>query len=340
MKYLVKYCLTKNRIQSLYFFAVIFFIISFLLGVSLGGTKLPFLKIFDALKNGFQSSAEASILGYVRLPRTIAALACGAALSVSGAVIQGVLANRLAAPSIIGVNSGAALAVNVCIAFGILGGWQLSFFAFIGAFFVVILLSAIAKKWGASRGTVILIGVAMNSILGAISDAITTIIPEISVIGNDFKVGDFSSVTYKKLIPATIIIIVVIFILCTLHNELEVLTLGDDNSKGLGLNFPLMRTFFLLLTALLAGSAVSLVGLLSFVGLLVPHAVRRIAGTASIHLIILCALYGAGFVCICDTIARTAFSPYEIPVGIVMAFIGAPFFIFLLIRKKGSQEYD
>lgn len=340
MKNLVKYYLMKNRIKVLYFFAFFFFVISFVLGVLLGGTQLTIYEIICAFNKGFTSSPGALILGYVRLPRTIASLVCGAALSVSGAVIQGVLANRLAAPSIIGVNSGAALAVNICIAFGIVGGWQLSLFSFVGAFFVVILLSFFAKLWGASRGTVILIGVAMNSILGAFSDIITTIIPEVSVMSNDFKVGDFSSITYQKLVPAAVVIIVAILSLLTLHNELEVLTLGDDNAQGLGLNSSFMRTIFLLLAALLAGCAVSLAGLLSFVGLLVPHTVRRIGGNTSGHLIVLCALYGAGFVCMCDTIARTVFSPYEIPVGIVMAFIGAPFFIFLLIRKKGTYKYD
>jgi len=97
---------------------------------------------------------------------------------------------------------------------------------------------------------------------------------------------------------------------------------------------------FLLFAAMLAGCAVSLAGLLSFVGLLVPHAVGRIAGRKASTLIGLCALNGAGFVCLCDTIARTAFSPYELPVGIIMAFLGAPFFVFILIKGKGGHARD
>ena len=111
-------------------------------------------------------------------------------------------------------------------------------------------------------------------------------------------------------------------------------------AKGLGLNTSLMRTLFLLFAALLAGCAVSLAGLLSFVGLLVPHTVRRVAGSSSSSLMGLCALYGAGFVCLCDTVARTAFSPYEIPVGIIMAYLGAPFFVFILIKGKGGHSRD
>ena len=146
--------------------------------------------------------------------------------------------------------------------------------------------------------------------------------------------------TYQKLLPAAVVIAVTIAVLFTLSNELDVLTLGEDNARGLGMNTSVMRTLFLLLAALLAGCAVSIAGLLSFVGLIVPHAVRRIAGSKSQHLLGLCALFGAAFVCLCDTIARTAFSPYEIPVGIIMAFLGAPFFVFILIKGKGGHSGD
>ena len=142
----------------------------------------------------------------------------------------------------------------------------------------------------------------------------------------------------SRQISAMLIVAVVIGILQTLHNELDVLTLGEENAKGLGMNTPLMRTLLLLLAALLAGCAVSLAGLLSFVGLLVPHAVRRIAGSKSSHVMGLCAIYGAAFVCLCDTLARTVFAPYEIPVGIIMAYLGAPFFVFILIKGKGGTQ--
>lgn len=340
MKNSVKLSWGHDRIKWLYFFGVLFFVIAAALGIVLGSTPLLLSEIAEAFRDGFNSSAGTRIFAYSRLPRTLASLVCGAALAVSGAVIQGVLANRLASPSIIGVNAGAGLAVTVCTALGIYGGWQLSFFSFIGAFAAVMLVSFGAKHWGASRGTVILIGVAMNSLLGAISDTIITFIPEVSVMSNDFKIGEFSSITYPKLIPATVTILIVIVILSTLHNELDVLTLGEENAQGLGLNTSVMRTLFLLFAALLSGCAVSLAGLLSFVGLLVPHAIRRVAGSKSSDLIGLCAIYGAGFVCLCDTLARTVFAPYEIPVGIIMAYLGAPFFVFILVRGKGEHGRD
>ena len=330
--------LRKNKIAYLYCAALVLLVISMALGVLLGSTRLSLSSAMADIFGGNVDSADARILIYVRLPRVLAALICGMALAMSGAVIQGVLANRLASPSIIGVNAGAGLAVTLCSAFGLIGGWQLSIFSFVGAFATVLLVSIGAKKWGASRGTVILMGVALNALLGAISDTVTTFAPEISVMRNDFKIGDFSAVTYTKVLPAAALILIAILILITLSNDLDVLTLGDENAKGLGLNTGVARVVFLLLSALLAGAAVSVCGLLSFVGLLVPHAVRRIGASESKHLIPLCALFGAGFVTLCDTLARILFAPYELPVGIIMAFLGAPFFIFILLRGKGGHR--
>lgn len=330
--------LRKNRIVYIYAISLAVLLLSVILGILLGSTKISLSDMLGAIVRGDYQSPEARILLYVRLPRVLGSLICGIALAVSGAVIQGVLANRLASPSIIGVNAGAGLAVTLCSAFGIIGGWQLSLFSFLGAFFAVMIVSTGAKKWGASRGTVILLGVALNAFLGAVSDTVKTFIPEVSIISNDFRVGDFSSVTYAKVIPAAVAIIVAVIVLQTFASDLDVLTLGDENAKGLGLNTGVMRIVFLMLSALLAGAAVSVCGLLSFVGLLVPHAVRRIATSEAKHLVPLSALFGAGFVTLCDTLARVVFAPYELPVGIIMAFLGAPFFIFILIQGKGGHR--
>lgn len=341
MKNSAKYFYPKqNRIAFLYVSGVLILLITAFAGIFSGSTSVSLSDMWLAFTEGPAASAGARIFTYVRLPRTIASLLCGGALAVSGAVIQKVLANKLASPSIIGVNSGAGLAVTVATALGIYGGLQLSIFAFIGAFAAVMIVSLGAKKWNASRGTVILIGVAINSLLGAVSDTIVTFVPEVGVMSNDFKVGEFSFVTFQKLIPAAVLISVSLALLLTLHNELHVITLGEDTARSLGMNTSLMRTLFLLLAALLAGCSVSLAGLLSFVGLLVPHAINRITDVPPLHHIGLSALYGSSFVCLCDTVARTAFSPYEIPVGIIMSFFGAPFFIFILIKGKGGHADD
>ena len=330
--------LRKNKIAYIYCIALILLLLSVILGAGIGATKIDLWTSLSEIIKGHTDGSEARILLYVRLPRVLGALVCGMALAVSGAVIQGVLANRLASPSMIGVNAGAGLAVTLCSAFGRIGGWPLSLLSFVGAFATVMVVSLGAKKWGASRGTILLMGIALNAFLGAISDTVTTFKPEVSVMSNDFKIGDFSTVTYAKVLPAAALILISVFFLITLSNELDVLTLGDENAKGLGLNTGVMRVLFLLLSALLAGAAVSVCGLLSFVGLLVPHAVRRMASSEAKHLIPLCALFGAGFVALSDTLARVLFAPYELPVGIIMAFLGAPFFIFILLRGKGGHR--
>lgn len=328
----------NDRYVRLYAAAVFLLLFSAVLGLRLGATEVGFFDALRAIFRGDTYTPEARILLYVRLPRVLACLLCGAALSVSGATIQGVLANRLASPSILGVNAGAGLAVTVASACGILGGWRLSLFAFCGAFFAVLLVSVGAKKWGLSRGSVILMGVALNALLGALSDTVTTFVPEVSVMSNDFKIGDFSAVTYARVAPAAVVILFSIAALMTLSNELDLVTLGDETAQGLGLNTGLMRIIFLILSALLAGAAVSVCGLLSFVGLLVPHAVRRMATSESGHLLPLCAICGAGFVTFCDTLSRWISAPYELPVGIVMSFLGAPFFILILVKGKGGHS--
>ena len=156
----------------------------------------------------------------------------------------------------------------------------------------------------------------------------------------DFRVGGFSAVSYIRLIPAGILIVISLLIVFTLYNELDLMNLGEEMAQGLGLSVKNMRTVFLLLAALLAGASVSFAGLLGFVGLIVPHMMRRIVGSESKKLLPLSALGGAVFVTICDLLARTVFAPYEIPVGVLMAFIGGPFFIWLLLKQKGGRFRD
>jgi len=279
------------------------------------------------------------IFRFVRLPRTLGCLLAGAALAVSGAVIQGVLNNKLASPSIIGVNAGAGLAVTLCCAVGALSGWTIAGSAFLGALISVLLIVFAAEKAGASRTTVILGGVAVNAFLNALSEAVSTLIPEAGMLAGDFRVGGFGSVSYVRLIPAGALICLALLLVFLLHNELDVLTLGEETAQGLGMDVRKIRTLLLILAAMLAGAAVSFAGLLGFVGLIIPHAVRRLAGSESRYLLPLCAMGGAAFVTLCDTAARVAFAPFELPVGILLSVLGGPTFLLLLMKRKGDRAY-
>ena len=279
------------------------------------------------------------IFRFVRLPRTLGCLLAGAALAVSGAVIQGVLSNKLASPSIIGVNAGAGLAVTLCCAWGFLSGWAIAGAAFLGALLSVFLIVFVAEKAGASRTTVILTGVAVNAFLNALAEAVSTLIPEVGMMAGDFRVGGFGAVSQVRLLPAGVLICLALLVVCSLHNELDVLALGEETAQGLGMNVKKTRTLLLGLAAMLAGAAVSFAGLLGFVGLIVPHAVRRMAGSESKVLLPLCAMGGAAFVAFCDTAARVIFAPFELPVGILLSVLGGPFFLLLLLKRKGGRTH-
>lgn len=328
----------KNHKIKLYFLgAVILLLLTFILSGCLGSASMSFEELKNAILGGTET-AYGRIFWYARFPRTIACMLSGAALAVSGAMIQGVLTNKLASPGIIGVNAGAGLAVTICCVMGVFSGWVIAGAAFGGAIAAVLLVAFTAQKIGASRTTVILGGVAVNSCLNAASEALSILIPEAALQAADFRVGGFSAVVYERLLPAGILILLGLMLTMTLTNELDVISLGEDIAQGLGMPVKKMRTLFLGLAALLAGAAVSFSGLLGFVGLIVPHVSRKLIGNENGKLIPFCALCGASFVTLCDLMARTLFSPYEIPVGILMSFIGGPFFLFLLMNRKGGHS--
>jgi len=314
---------------------MIFCLLILFLNLSCGAAGLSFVQLIAAITNGPKDTAG-YIFWYVRFPRTAACLLAGAALACSGCIIQNVLGNKLASPGIIGVNAGAGLFVTVCCALGLLSGWAVAASAFVGALAAAFLVVFISQKTGASRTTVILSGVAVNSILNALSEAVITLVPDAAAMTVDFRVGGFSAVSYTRLIPAGLLILSALVVSFTLCNELDVLALGEETAQGLGLSVKKIRTLFLFLAAMLAGAAVSFSGLLGFVGLIVPHAARRLVGAESKYVLPLCAVGGAGFVAACDLASRLLFVPYELPVGILMSVIGGPCFLLLLFQRKGG----
>lgn len=308
-----------------------------LLSLTLGAVSIPLPQLWQALLAGPGNTAGA-IFWYARLPRTLGCILAGAALACGGWILQNVLGNQLASPSTIGVNAGAGLGITICCALGFLSGWSLSLAAFGGALAAALLVMLLARKTGASRTTVILSGVALNSILNALRDAVTTLVPEAGLLGSDFRVGGFSALSGQRLLPAAVLILAALVLSVLLHNELDLLALGEETAQSLGLCVRKSRRLFLLLAAVLAGAAVSFAGLLSFVGLMVPHMVRRCSGGESKLGLPLCALMGGGLVTVCDLLSRLVFAPFELPVGILISILGGPFFLGLLLQGKGASR--
>ncbi len=310
------------------------------LSIGLGSVRIALHDIINAIIHPDQSDTVYQIIFYVRIPRTLAALLAGGALSVSGFILQSVLNNSLASPNTIGVNAGAGLFVILVSA---LFPSYLQFTpiaAFIGAMMAVFLVYSIAKLTGASRMAVILSGIAVSSFFGAITNTVLTIWPDTAISRTAFAIGGFNGVTMDNIGFSTWFILPSLIIVTILSYDLNLLTLGDDTAKSLGMNTSLFRFLFLTLAALLAGSAISFAGLLGFVGLIVPHASRFLVGSSKRWLVPFTALLGSMFTLFCDLLARVLFAPYEVPVGIIMSFIGGPLFIYLLFKGRQKRIYN
>ena len=291
-------------------------ILAAVFSLCLGNIRFSPMELPGILR-GDAGNVNRSILLYARLPRTLASLFAGAGLAVSGAVLQNVLANRLASPGIIGVNAGAGLGVTLCCGLGVLSGFWVSVSAFAGSLAGILLIFLFSCRFQASRTTVILSGVALNSILNAVCESLTVLDTDLAMLSIDFRVGGFSAVSFTRLLPAAGLIGMGLILLLTMCNELDVLTLGDETAQGVGLKVGRYRMLFLML----------------------PHFVRRFTGNESGKLLPMCALSGAGFVTLCDLASRLLFAPYELPVGILMSVIGGPVFLFLLVRSKGGHGF-
>lgn len=312
-------------------------VLAFCLSLLVGSAQISVLDSVRAWLRGDLSDPGCRILFYVRLPRALAAVLSGAALAVSGVVIQNVLNNALAAPNIIGVNAGAGFAVLLVIALFPSVSGLIPASAFLGALFASLLIYAIAVRTGASRVTITLAGVAISSVFTACSNAVKTFFPDTIYNANAFFVGGFAGVSYRNLSPAWAVILLGLLLALLLSGDMDVLALGDETAQSLGLAVRPVRFILLVTASLLAGGAVSFSGLLGFVGLIVPHILRRFTGARHRVLVPLAALGGAIFVLLCDTLSRTLFAPYEIPVGIVLSLLGGPFFLFLLLTRKGGR---
>ncbi len=309
------------------------FISSFFLSVGNGVVKLSPGEIVKSIF--FKESSNFQIIWNVRIPRTLVAALVGICLSLSGVILQGIMRNSLAGPNIIGVSSGAGLFALIILIIFPQYYYLVPMAAFSGALFATLIVYILAWKEGAQPTRLILAGVAVSSIFSAGSNALMTFFPE-KVSGTiNFMVGGLSAITwldFKMILPYAIIGLISSFFL---PSKLNILALGDEVATGLGLNVEKTRLTFIILSSLLAGSAVSIVGLLGFIGLIVPHMARLLLGSDYRYLFPGTILLGASTLMICDTLSRVLFAPMEIPVGIIMSIIGGPFFLYILRQKEG-----
>ncbi|MFA5658013.1 MAG: iron ABC transporter permease [Oscillospiraceae bacterium] len=330
---------SKFKPHSVIFACFILVILTSVLGICFGAVNLSASELIDGILTGAKTPNGRIVL-YSRLPRVLGTALAGSSLAVSGAIIQSVLGNPLASPNIIGVNSGAGFFTVLCLALFPSAYKLLPAAAFLGAIISVMTVYLIARKTGASKITLVLAGVAIASLFNAGINTVTTFFPD-SLSGiNAFKIGGVTGLTLDRLSPAWAFITIGIIAALLLNHELDILSLGDKTAQSLGMNVRLIRFLLLMISALLAGAAVSFAGLIGFVGLIVPHISRHFVGNESRFLIPVCALSGAAFVTLCDIISRTLFAPYEIALGIVISYIGVPFFIGLLLKKRGGRHSD
>ncbi|WP_288322852.1 iron ABC transporter permease [uncultured Selenomonas sp.] len=318
----------KKRLALLLLFAVLAGG-SILISTAKGTADIPLGEIF-AILGGTRDTAHAQILWNIRLPRTIVAALVGINLSLSGAILQAILRNPLADPHIIGISSGAGLA-GIFIMLVLPGAALLiTPGAFVGAMIAAALIYILAWKDGIRPTRIILAGVAVSAFLGAGISAMMILYSDRVQGALMWMVGGLSARTWPHvdmLLPYTIG--AGLLTLCAAQ-RLNILQLGDDMARGIGLAVERTRILLTALAALLAASAVSVVGLLGFVGLIVPHAARLMIGSDYRFLLPAAALLGVTTLTLSDTAARLLFSPLELPVGIIMAALGAPFFLYLL----------
>lgn len=311
---------------------------AFLFSICVGSVPLSISEVGNVLFAGAEDPVVKGIILFSRLPRSCAAALAGAALAVSGGLIQILLRNPLASPGVIGVNSSAGLAVALICALFPVAQIYTPLIAMVGALLGALLVAGLSQISGASRTTVILSGIAISNLFSAAIDGIVTMVPEAINGITDFRIGGFTTVTLQRLSVPALVIGIGILIALSFTRQLDILSLGSDVAATLGLSVTLVRGLLLIPAAALAGAAVSFSGLIGFVGLIVPHVMRKLLGEESFPLLVGCILGGSAFVLLCDTIARVIFAPFEIPVGIVLSFLGCPFFLWLLFSRKGGRK--
>jgi iron complex transport system permease protein len=327
-----------------------------LLAVSFGSISIPFSTILQILLNGthlfhftqqWDNTTEV-IIWQVRIPIVVGAALVGAALAVAGTLFQGMLRNPLADPFLIGTSSGAALgaAIAFVLPFDTVYGSVFSLtplLAFAGAILTVMFVYAIARTDGHTPVvTLLLAGVVINAVLVALQTLILTLSPHaqlsIEALFNWLS-GGVSVISWQPVGVVSIIVLPGIIASLLLSGTLDAFALGEESAAFLGLHVERRKLLIIALGSLLTAAAVSISGLIGFVGLVIPHAMRLLLGPRHRLLLPASALSGAIFLTLADLLARTVFAPTILPVGIFTALVGAPFFLFLLRSSKRDYRW-
>ena len=327
-------------------------ILTIAFAVTIGPMQIPPLDVYKIIiKNipfigdlvrGGSSSIEEVVILQVRLPRVLAATIVGIALAVAGVVLQGLFRNPMADPYLIGISAGASLGASLAIAFGI----GFSFFgliysiplmAFVFALGTVLLVYSVARTGqGVQMLTLLLVGIAVNSFLLAIMAIVRIVSGDAIHAIMAWLLGSLvaSNWNYVKIVlPFVVIGVALIYVFA---KDLNVMLLGEEEARHLGVDTERLKRIMLVSATLITAAAVSISGIIGFVGLIVPHIARILVGPDHRILIPSSALAGAIVLILCDTIARTIVRPVELPVGIFTSLLGCPFFIYLLRKRKRS----
>ncbi|WP_235009772.1 FecCD family ABC transporter permease [Algoriphagus boritolerans] len=345
---------TKVQSQNLTLigFGVVLIVV-LLTSLSLGAYSIPFPQtlaiLFDyiGLKLGTFEVQQANVLLQIRLPRIIMAVVVGGGLGIAGAALQGMFRNPLVEPGLIGVSSGAALfavifivLVPVASSLAWIRPLGLPLFAFVGGLINVLAVYSLSKSQGRNdAATLILAGVAINALTGALIGLVLFFADDSALRNFTFwSLGDLAGANWSK-IPVSMILISVPSILLLLNSrQLNALALGEQEAFHMGVNVQRVKIQLLLFSALIVGTGVSMAGMIGFIGLVVPHLIRILFG--SDHRLVLPGsfLLGAILLNFADLISRIVVIPAEMPIGVITALIGAPFFIWLIFNLNKSKN--
>lgn len=314
---------------------ILVLLLAVLIGISCGIADLSWQELKDGLFLGVQSE-NYRIVYLIRMPRVFCGILAGTNLALAGCILQGILRNPLADPGIIGVTAGAGLFAMVIMIILPEITNLVPIAAFIGAMVAVAIVFALSWQRGVQPLRMILAGVAVAAFFGGAQTALMVFYSDRIQSTINWMAGGFQGASWSHvsmILPYTLLGLAAVFFISRWLNALQ---LGEDTARSIGLPVEKIRFVLLILAALLAASAVSVAGMLGFVGLVIPHMVRLVTGSDFDYLLPCSAIWGAAFVSMTDSAARLALAPVEVPVGVFMSFFGAPFFLYLL--KKGMKS--